>query len=167
MLLFRAPLLLILFFSSCYFSEEREVESRPKKTVLPPLEQLALSLSEKGFLGNRQRMIVLTFTSTDGSKNIYGNILSEKLTTELVKKDRFMILDRMVNEKALKDKSLSLESSPDLATLRKIGDVLNVDVLVTGIISPYQDGVFINTRLIEIKTGLILKAEEVYVLIDG
>ncbi len=78
-----------------------------------------------------------------------------------------MVLDRMVNERSLKEKGLSLESSPDLATLRKIGEVLNVDVLVTGIISPYQDGVFVNTRLIEIKSGLILKAEEVYVRIDG
>jgi TolB-like protein len=165
MLLFKTPLLLCLFLFSCFIGDEKE--SRPQKTILPPLEKLALSLSEKGFLVNKQRLIVLTFTATDGSKNLYGNILSEKLTTELVKKDRFMILDRMVNERSLKEKGLSLESSPDLATLRKIGEVLNVDVLVTGIISPYQDGVFVNTRLIEIKSGLILKAEEVYVLIDG
>ncbi len=112
-------------------------------------------------------MIVLTFTSSDGTSNIYGSILSEKLTTELVKKDRFHILDRMVNEKTLKERGLSLESSPDLETLRKIGDTLRVDVLVTGIISSYQNGVFVNTRLIEIKSGLILKAEEVFVRIDG
>ncbi|MCZ8155589.1 MAG: FlgO family outer membrane protein [Leptospira sp.] len=131
------------------------------------MEQLAVSLSEKGFLVNKQRMIVLTFTSSDGTSNIYGSILSEKLTTELVKKDRFHILDRMVNEKTLKERGLSLESSPDLETLRKIGDTLRVDVLVTGIISSYQNGVFVNTRLIEIKSGLILKAEEVFVRIDG
>lgn len=165
MLLFRFQLFILLLLFSCFVGDEKD--SRPQKIILPPLEKLATSLSEKGFLGNKQRLIVLTFTETDGTKNIYGNILSEKLTTELVKKDRFMILDRMVNERSLKEKGLSLESSPDLATLRKIGEALNVDVLVTGIISPYQDGVFVNTRLIEIKSGLILKAEEVYVLIDG
>lgn len=165
MLLFRIQILIFLFLFSCFSGEEKE--SRPQKVVLPPLEKLATSLSEKGFMVNKQRLIVLTFTATDGASNIYGNILSEKLTTELVKKDRFMVLDRMVNERSLKEKGLSLQSSPDLSTLRKIGEVLNVDVLVTGIISPYQDGVFINTRLIEIKSGLILKAEEVYVLIDG
>ncbi len=165
MLLFRFPILVFFLFFSCFIGDEKE--TRPQKTILPPLEKLATSLSEKGFLGNKQRLIVLTFTATDGTKNVYGNILSEKLTTELVKKDRFMILDRMVNERTLMEKGLSLESSPDLATLRKIGEALNVDVLVTGIISPYQDGVFVNTRLIEIKSGLILKAEEVFVLIDG
>ncbi|TGN19786.1 curli production assembly/transport component CsgG domain protein [Leptospira idonii] len=161
LLLFFFPLLL----SSCFFSDEKEV--RPKKPPLPPLEQLAISLSEKGFLVNKQRMIVLTFTNTDGTKSPYGTILSEKLTTELVKKDRFLVLDRMAMEKTLKEKGLSLDSDLDMATLRKIGEVLNVDILVTGILSAYQGGVFINTRLIDIKTGLILKAEEVYVLIDG
>jgi TolB-like protein len=165
MFLFRIPFLILFLFCSCFFSDEKE--SRPKKEILPPLEQLAVSLSEKGFLVNKQRMIVLTFTSSDGTSNIYGSILSEKLTTELVKKDRFHILDRMVNEKTLKERGLSLESSPDLETLRKIGDTLRVDVLVTGIISSYQNGVFVNTRLIEIKSGLILKAEEVFVRIDG
>ncbi|MDZ4726405.1 MAG: FlgO family outer membrane protein [Leptospira sp.] len=162
---FRISLLLLVFLCSCFFSEEKD--SPPKKVQIPPLEKLAISLSEKGFLVNKQRLIVLTFTSTEGTANVYGNILSEKLTTELVKKDRFSVLDRMVNEKTLREKSLSLESSLDIATLRKIGEVLNLDVIVTGIISPYQNGVFVNTRLIDIKTGLILKAEEVYVLIDG
>ncbi|WP_167884303.1 FlgO family outer membrane protein [Leptospira ilyithenensis] len=153
---------LFAFVLSCSFDDR---ESRPPK-LTPPLEQLAVSLSEKGLMFNKQRLIVLTFTGTDGGKNQYGPLLSEKLTTELVKKDRFHILDRMVHERALKEKGLSLETNGDMATLRKIGEELKVDILVTGIVSAYQDGLFVNTRLIEIKSGLILKAEEVFVPID-
>lgn len=153
------------FFSACYLGEERE--SKPKKPPTPPLEQLALSLSENGFYFQPQRLVVLTFLDNEGKKSPYGEILAEKLTTELVKKDRFLVLDRLANHKVLKEAGLGLDSPTDTATLRKIGEVLKLDVIITGIVTPYQDGVFVNTRLIEIKTGLILKADEVYVRIDG
>lgn len=152
-------------FSACYLGEERE--SKPKKPTVPPLEQLAISLSEKGFYFQPERLVVLTFLDNEGKKSPYGEILAEKLTTELVKKDRFLILDRLANQKVLKEAGLSLDAPTDTATLRKIGEVLKVGVIITGIVTPYQDGVFVNTRLIEIKTGLILKADEVYVRIDG
>ncbi|GBF51954.1 curli production assembly/transport component CsgG domain protein [Leptospira ryugenii] len=135
--------------------------------MVPPLERLAESLSTVTYFGVKRRVIVLTFTSPDGSKNPYGGIVSEKLTTELVKKNTFTMLDRIVNERILKEKSLSLESPQDITTLRNIGEALQLDMIVTGIISPYQNGVFVNARLIDIKSGTISKAEEVYVLIDG
>ncbi|TGL41372.1 FlgO family outer membrane protein [Leptospira perdikensis] len=165
----RFRVITIFFFlfsvSACYLGEERE--SKPKKASTPPLEQLAVSLSEKGFYFQPQRLVVLTFLDNEGKKSPYGEILAEKLTTELVKKDRFQILDRLANQKVLKEAGLGLDASTDTATLRKIGDVLKLDVIITGIVTPYQDGVFVNTRLIEIKSGLILKADEVYVRIDG
>lgn len=141
--------------------------SRPKKLPIPPLEQLANSLSDKGYLIQKQKLIVLTFLDNEGKKSPYGSILAEKLTTELVKKNRFMLLDRSANEKILSKVGLSLDSSPDNTTLRKIGETLGIQVVVTGIITPYQDGVFVNTRLIEIASGLILTADEVFVRIDG
>ncbi|WP_040917473.1 FlgO family outer membrane protein [Leptospira meyeri] len=157
---------LVLFgVSACYLGDERE--TKPQKKTVPPLEQLAISLSEKGFYFQPQRLVVLTFLDHEGKKSPYGEILAEKLTTELVKKDRFQILDRLANEKVLKESGLGLDVPTDTATLRKIGDVLKLDVIITGIVTPYQDGVFVNTRLIEIKSGLILKADEVYVRIDG
>lgn len=165
-LLFRVfTLLLIGIFSACYLGEERE--SKPKKPPTPPLEQLAVSLSERGLYFHPERLVVLTFLDNEGKKSPYGEILAEKLTTELVKKDRYLVLDRLANQKVLKEAGLSLDSPTDTATLRKIGEVLKLDVIITGIVTPYQDGVFVNTRLIEIKTGLILKADEVYVRIDG
>ncbi|TGL88346.1 curli production assembly/transport component CsgG domain protein [Leptospira congkakensis] len=155
----------LLSVNACYLGEERE--SKPKKIITPPLEQLAISLSEKGSYFQPERLVVLTFLDHEGKKSPYGEILAEKLTTELVKKDRFQILDRLANEKALKEAGIGLDAATDTATLRKIGDVLKLGVIITGIVTPYQDGVFVNTRLIEIKSGLILKADEVYVRIDG
>ncbi len=154
------------FFPGCFFGDD----DKPIRTLpppIPPLEKLANSLSEGGVISQRKRLIVLTFTNGDGSKNPYGQILAEKLTTELVKKDKYLVLDRMVHERILKEKDLGLETDQNMATLRKIGEVLKLDVIVTGIVSGYQDGVYVNSRLIEIKSGLILKAEEVFVPIDG
>lgn len=155
-----------LFAIGCFFGDDdKPVRVLPPPT--PPLERLANSLSDGGVISQRRRLIVLTFTNGDGTKNPYGQILAEKLTTELVKKDKYLVLDRMVHERILKEKDLGLETDQNMATLRKIGDVLKLDVIVTGIVSGYQDGVYVNSRLIEIKSGLILKAEEVFIPIDG
>jgi len=151
---------------TCFASDEdKPVRALPREPS--PLERLAGSLSEGGLLPSRHRLIVLTFTNGDGTRNPYGAILAEKLTTELVKKNRFLVLDRMVHEKILKERELSLESDQNLATLRKIGESLKLDYIVTGIVSPYQEGVFVNCRLIDLKSGLISKAEEVFVFTDG
>jgi len=158
----------LLFFSlgNCFLSEE-ERQLRPNPKEPGPLERLASSLSEGGILPAKDRLLVLSFTNSDGSPNPYGKILAEKLTTELVKRDRFYVLDRMVHDRILKEQGLSLETDQNLATLRQIGAVLQLQFLVTGIVSPYQEGVFVNCRLIDLKTGLIRKAEEVFVFTDG
>jgi TolB-like protein len=162
----------LLFFSlastGCYTieGEERRVSRPPAPS---PIEILANSLSEAGFKIRGKKIIVLTFYDRDGNRvdPRLGELISEKLTTELVKKGGFQVLDRGIYGKILKSKGLNLNGDMDLATMKKVASYLKVDGIVTGILYKYGDGVFVNTRLLDIDTGLILKAEEVFLSING
>jgi len=154
------------FFSNCFFDDEERRISRPPAPT--PIQILANSLSEGGFQLKDKKIIVLTFYDKD--KNIIkprlGELISEKLTTELVKKGNFQVLDRGIYGKVLSSKGLSLNGDMDIATIGKVASALELDGVITGIMYKYGDGIFVNVRLLEIKTGLILKAEEVFVAVD-
>lgn len=157
---------IFIFVSNCFFDdEERRISKPPAPT---PIQILANSLSEGGFQLKDKKIIVLTFYDKD--KNIIkprlGELISEKLTTELVKKGNFKVLDRGIYGKILGSKGLSLSGDMDIATISKVAEALELDGIITGIMYKYGDGIFVNARLLDIKSGLILKAEEVFVAVD-
>lgn len=55
---------------------------------------------------------------------------------------------------------MSLHSTPDLQTIRQLGELLDVHLVVIGIVTPFTNGYELNCRAIEVKTGLIMGAEE-------
>lgn len=135
---------------------------KPVENNLPtPLEKIAESFSKKMNTAN-SRLIVLTFTNADGKEHKLGNIFAEKLTTDLVRKGSFVVLDRLVYAKKLNENQLDLASGTDLSELKRIGEVLGLNLVVTGILTGYNSGFGINCRLIDPKTGLILSAEEAF-----
>ncbi|WCL47630.1 FlgO family outer membrane protein [Leptospira sp. GIMC2001] len=167
----RAFLFISIFLAAnfCYPDEEQvRTVSRPQPPT--PIEYIAKSLSESGFRLKGKRVLVMTFTDRDskaGEKdNRLGELLAEKITTELVKQSDFSILDRGIHGKILKANKLNLDADVDQDTMKKIGKTLNVDGLVTGILYKYRNGVFLNARLIDIESGLILKAEEIFLVIN-
>lgn len=127
----------------------------------PVFEQIADTIT-KNLKVNIKKIIVLTFINQEGKEHKLGSVFAEKLTTELVKQNKLIVLDRMVFKNKLQEKSLTLIGNPDLAYIKQIGDILGVDAVLIGIVNPYSTGYDLNCRLIDVKTGLILSAEEGY-----
>lgn len=132
----------------------------------PPtsFEKIAISLSSKeSELSPLKKVIVLNFTNVDGKEHVLGKIFAEKLSTELSKLNKFIVLDRMIFTKKLSEAGLSLTGNLDPAYLKKLGEVLGIEHVIVGIVLPSKvSGYDLNCRLIEIKTGIILAAEESY-----
>jgi TolB-like protein len=134
--------------------------TKQNKSLEPaPMEKIADAFSKK-ITGSGNRLLVLSFTNADGKENSLGNIFAEKLTTELVKKGNFIVLDRMLYLKKLQENQLSMSSGNTLSDIRKIGEILELKAVVSGIITTYNSGYGLNCRLIDPKTGLIISAEE-------
>lgn len=152
----------IIFFGLVFFFFNCSSSQKTKPEILEsPIEKIAINFSKKIEKEN-ERLIVLNFTDANGKNQEIGNIFSEKLTTELVKKGKFTVLDRFTYQKKLKESDLNLSATLDLQELRKVADILNLKYVVTGILTNYQSGYGINSRLIDPKTGLILAAEEAF-----
>ncbi len=149
------------FFLVCFILFYCNSNQKKTEVLENPIEKIAISFSKKIDKEN-ERLIVLNFTDSNGKSQDVGNIFSEKLTTELVKKGKFTILDRFTYQKKLKEIDLNLSPTSDLGELRKVSDVLNLKYVVTGILTRYQSGYGINARLIDPKTGLIISAEEAF-----
>ncbi len=149
----------LLVIISCANEKKQMVfmDTNPK----PVFELIAESIT-KNLKPNIKRSIVMTFITQEGKEHSYGALFAEKLTTDLVKQNKLIVLDRLMFKGKLSEKSLSLNPTSDLNYVKQIGDLLNVDAVVIGIVTPYASGFDINCRLIDVKTGLILSAEEGY-----
>lgn len=62
----------------------------------------------------------------------------------------------------LEKNDLSLNGGVVLEDLKKIGKLFSLDAIVTGIVSNNVNGLDINCRMIDPKTGYIIGAEEVF-----
>ncbi len=156
-------LLTIGISNNCSTPEKEQKPLAFIETRVPdPFEKIAITLSEKA-IPAPQKVIVLTFVRQDGKDHIMGSVFAEKLTTELVKQKKMIVLDRFIYSKRLKEAGLEMKGDYDLSLLKKLGDLLGVDAIAVGIISPSgKYGYDINCRLIESKSGLILSAEEAF-----
>ncbi|MBP9886226.1 MAG: curli production assembly/transport component CsgG domain protein [Leptospiraceae bacterium] len=126
-----------------------------------PMERIAQTLTKKLPTQN-SRVIVLTFTTTEGKEHKLGSLFAEKLTTDIVRRENIIVLDRLLFSRQLQENQLTLSSGSDLAEIRKIGELLGLNAIVTGMITSFNNGYGLNCRIIDPKTGFILAAEEAF-----
>ncbi|MEM7182383.1 MAG: FlgO family outer membrane protein [Spirochaetota bacterium] len=159
---FKISILLLWLCASCSSGKKKiNTVAYINPTPRTPMRIIADSLSQK--IGKKKlKLMVLTFTDMRGNEHNFGDVLSEKLSTELAKKDNVVILDRLLFQKKLAQNDLSLQGGIDLESMRAIGNFLELDAVVTGLVSPYANGLDINCRLIDTRSGKILAAEETY-----
>ncbi|MCB1190567.1 MAG: hypothetical protein H7A23_26940 [Leptospiraceae bacterium] len=137
-------------------------ELSDKKKVTNPFRKFYLWVFPPIVKEKTYRIIVLSFTTISGKEHKLGNILAEKLTTELAKSTNMKVLDRLMYSPELEKNDLSLNGGVVLEDLKKIGKLFSLDAIVTGIVSNNVNGLDINCRMIDPKTGYIIGAEEVF-----
>ena len=133
----------------------------PEANTQTPLEKIAETLTKKIATPNA-RLIVLTFTTTEGKEHKLGSLFAEKLTTDLVRRESVVVLDRLLFAKQIQAHQLTLSSGSDLSEMKKIGELLGLHAIVTGMITSFNNGYGLNCRIIDPKTGFILAAEEAF-----
>ncbi|HMV46090.1 MAG TPA: FlgO family outer membrane protein [Leptospiraceae bacterium] len=162
--LYIIPLLFFSLQSSCSYFSNNTKNPQPNQTETnsqTPMEKIAETFSKKMPQPN-SRLIVLTFTTTEGKEHKLGNLFAEKLTTDLARRGNMVVLDRILFSKQLLDNKLSLSSANDLAEIRRIGELLGLNAIVTGMVTSFNNGYGLNCRVVDPKTGFILAAEEAF-----
>jgi curli biogenesis system outer membrane secretion channel CsgG len=102
---------------------------------------------------------VAGFSYSDGRDSRDGGVVSERLTTELVKSNRFKVIERKEIERVFEELKLQLSGAVNIKTVQETGKLLGGDILIVGTITDLPDQhVEINARLVEIGSGEIVGA---------
>lgn len=125
-------------------------------------DKMADELSQGGDVLTKKRVAILPFAYVDGRKSPGGAIVSERLTTRIIKLRKLGIVERSLLEKVMEELKLQATGAIDSSSAKELGKLLGVEAIVVGSLMATQDGrVEINARLIKTETAEAIVASNV------
>lgn len=123
------------------------------------IDQLSGKIAEKISAASKKKIAVVDFTDLDGSVTELGRFLAEEFSTALAGTGKgFIVVDRIHLKTLLKEHNLSSTGLIDQNTVRQLGKIAGVDVLVTGSLASLGESVRINVKVLDIETAAIIEA---------
>jgi TolB-like protein len=129
----------------------------PKTTL--PVGALTYDPSRVTQVGTRLALAVLPITGK-GEAERYGDIVTDKMVTQLVNLRRFKVIERTALERILKEQEFQKSFMADEQTAVKAGKVAGADAIVIGTISVVGGATRVNARVIDTETGEAIVAKE-------
>ncbi len=90
-----------------------------------------------------------------------GKIVAEWLITDLGKRNVYRLQERALLKKVLKEQKLEVSGLIDEKTAAEIGKLYGVDAIITGSVMKWGDTVSVTARIIDTRTGSIMKTAEI------
>jgi TolB-like protein len=102
---------------------------------------------------------VTGFAYADGRASGDGTVISERLTTELVKRPGLRVVERKTLEKIFAELKLQQSGAIGPDTAKKLGQLLGADWVLVGTLSELPGGLLeLNARLVDAESGRIISA---------
>lgn len=125
-------------------------------------DKMAKEFSESASLLSQPKIAIMPFVYLDGRKSDGGPIVSERLTTRIVKLKKFQVIERQLLEKVLTEQNLGTTGIIDVESTKKIGKILGVGAIITGTLLDVENQmVEINARLINTETAEVIATSSV------
>jgi len=107
------------------------------------------------------KIAVMEFKSLNpGAKTTnLGSMISEMFTTEVVNNNSFKIVEREQLNKILGELRIGQSGVLDTTDAQKLGKILGAGAIITGSVMKMGDSLRIDSRIIEVETGIIVSAE--------
>lgn len=119
--------------------------------------QLAEKISQKMIEGKKQKIAIVDFSDLNGNVTALGQFLAEELTTRLfdVAPGKFEVVERRMLLKLEEELILGQTGFIEEKSIKKMGQVLGVDAIVTGSMTDLGNSVKINARLIGVDSAKV------------
>ncbi len=101
-----------------------------------------------------KRLTVKDFNNIDGSESEIGKLIAEKITTKLSQVSEISVIERKQLNKIIEEQRLSL-SDITAEEEKEVGQILNVDAIISGTVAHMDEYIEINARMIDVTTGKI------------
>jgi TolB-like protein len=159
----------ILFMDSLQFNikkgEENKIvqtqpipeTSNPTQTIPETSTPPTVTIAEK----DKFKIAVMEFKSLNpGAKNTsLGSMIAEMFTTEVVNNNSFKIVEREQLNKVLGELRIGQSGVLDTTDAQKLGKILGAGAIIAGSVMKMGDSLRIDSRIIEVETGIIVSAE--------
>jgi TolB-like protein len=131
--------------------------SKPPQPITGTSKSPSLTIAEK----DKFKIAVMEFKSLNaGTKNTtLGSMIAEMFTTEVVNSNSFKIVEREQLNKILGELRIGQSGVLDTTDAQKLGKILGAGAIITGSVMKMGDSLRIDSRIIEVETGIIVSAE--------
>lgn len=151
--------LFCVFFISDSGRAQKKNQEPADFTVV--VARMAGEIVETNKTNKPQRLAVITFISTKGhstdSKNEFGEYLTESAISALNNtKKVFKLFERKRLDVILRENDLNLTDLIDQSQAKKVGELLPIDVILSGTYTKLKNYIDVNSRLLDVVTGEIL-----------
>ncbi len=92
-------------------------------------------------------------------KHFLGKMISELFTTEIVNGEAFKIIEREQLKKVVDEIAIGQSGIIDTSEAQQLGKLLGADAIIAGSVMKLQHELRVDSRIIEVKTGIIVSAE--------
>ncbi|BBO18846.1 conserved hypothetical protein [Candidatus Brocadia pituitae] len=136
-----------LFYSKHIIAYEQEINS------------LSTAMAEKIAAAGKKTIAVVDFTDLQGNVTELGRFLAEEFSVALAGTSKgFEVVDRTHLKSILVEHKLSSTGIIDPQTARKLGQIVGVDALITGTITPFGDSIRISVKVLDTATAKVVSA---------
>lgn len=121
------------------------------------VKQLADQISKNMLDKNKQKIAIIDFSDLNGNVTALGQFMAEELTTQLfiIAPGKFEVVERRQLLKLEQELALGQMGFIEEKGIKKMGQVLGVDAIVTGSMTDLGNSVKINARLIGVDTAKV------------
>ncbi|MBW2589112.1 MAG: hypothetical protein JRD71_00070 [Deltaproteobacteria bacterium] len=150
-----------LFIDSLQFNIKKADKNRNNKIQTQPIPETTkpstVTIAEK----DKFKIAVMEFKSLNpGTKNTsLGSMIAEMFTTEVVNNNSFKIVEREQLNKVLGELQIGQSGVLDTTDAQKLGKILGAGAIIAGSVMKMGDSLRIDSRIIEVETGIIVSAE--------
>jgi TolB-like protein len=132
-------------------------EARTPEQSGDPYMSIARELIESSDQLSNPKVAVMAFSYKNTAYPDVGLMISERLTTRIVKLRKLKIIERQMLDNVLKELHFEGTGAVDAETAKKLGKVLGVEAIITGTVLDLNDQrAEINARLIKTDTAEVL-----------
>lgn len=147
-------------WSVCYQAANEFLNSiRNSKWIRSAMTEVAERSAAQGL----ETIAVLTFEETTpaAKKSELGQGIARMITTSLARTGRFKVVERERINKVMEEHKFARSGVTDSETVKQIGKMLNVDLIVFGTVFKTGDSNAIDAQLVDIESGEIVVADRV------
>ncbi len=126
------------------------------------LNSMSQGLTRDIIKSGKKRVAVVDFTDLKGNITELGRFISEELSVNLTRNSsRYEVIDRAHLKAIMTEQKFAASGLVDPQTIKEIGKIAGVDLLVTGLLTPFGDSIRISCKILSTKTAKVLNARKV------